>query len=119
MAINKPHDLLVHRSKIANDVEVFALHLLRDQIEQHVYPIHRLDRKTGGVVLFALNEHIHKTMQKEFADRKIKKKYLAIVRGHTNEKESINYPLKKENGILEEAITDFVTLDRIDRQGAG
>jgi tRNA pseudouridine65 synthase len=47
IAINKPHDLLVHRSSIANDVEVFALQLLRDQIGQKVNPAHRLDRKNG------------------------------------------------------------------------
>ena len=54
IAINKPHGLLVHRSPIAADVEAFAVQTLRDQISQWVTPVHRLDRKTGGVLLFAL-----------------------------------------------------------------
>jgi len=40
IAINKPHGLLVHRSKIANDAKEFALQLLRNQINQRVYPAH-------------------------------------------------------------------------------
>jgi len=55
IAINKPHGLLVHRSRIANDAKVFALQLLRNQINRRVYPAHRLDRKTSGVLLFAKN----------------------------------------------------------------
>ncbi len=61
VAINKPHRLLVHRTKIANDTDVFAPQLLRDKINQKVYLAHRIDRKTSGVLLFtkskeALNE---------------------------------------------------------------
>ncbi|MCD4729103.1 MAG: hypothetical protein K8R74_00770 [Bacteroidales bacterium] len=55
-AINKPHGLLVHRTNIATDVSEFALQLLRDQLGKHVYPCHRLDRKTSSVLLFALDE---------------------------------------------------------------
>lgn len=112
MAINKPHDLLVHRTKLANDTDRFALQLLRDQIDQHVYPIHRLDRKTGGVLLFALNEEIHKVMQRQFADRNVKKKYLAIVRGFTEDQQTIDYPLKKDNGYLQDAVTRIRTIHK-------
>lgn len=114
IAINKPHDLLVHRTKIANEVDEFALQLLRDQIDRHVYPIHRLDRKTGGVLLFGLNEEIHKLMQRAFADKHIQKKYLAIVRGFTKDEGIIDYPLKKENGAMQEAVTNYKTLDRVE-----
>jgi len=114
VAINKPHGLLVHRTKIATETDVFALQLLRDQINKRVYPNHRLDRKTGGVLLFGLNEDIHRAMQQQFAERKVKKKYLAIVRGYTSDEESIDYPLKKENGNLQEAITNYQTLDRVE-----
>ncbi len=112
VAINKPHGLLVHRTKLANDVNEFALQILRDQLEKRVYPVHRIDRKTGGVLLFSLNDDIHKTMQRRFADKLIAKKYIAIVRGYTEDQEIIEYPLRKENGKLQEAITKFSTLDR-------
>ena len=54
IAIHKPAGLLVHRSPIAADAERFAVQLLRDQIGRRVYPAHRLDRGTSGVLLFAL-----------------------------------------------------------------
>lgn len=112
VAINKPHGLLVHRTKLANDVNEFALQILRDQLEKRVYPVHRIDRKTGGVLLFSLNDDIHKIMQRRFADKLIAKKYIAIVRGYTEDHGIIEYPLRKENGKLQEAITKFSTLDR-------
>jgi tRNA pseudouridine65 synthase len=110
IAINKPHGLLVHRSSIAADVEEFALQLLRDQTGQWVNPVHRLDRKTGGVLLFAFNKQIEAAMQKQFAENLVKKKYLAIVRGYTPDQEDIDYPLRKENGTLQEAFTSYRTL---------
>jgi tRNA pseudouridine65 synthase len=112
IAINKPHDLLVHRSPIAADVEVFALQLLRDQIGAWVNPVHRLDRKTGGVLLFAFNKETEIAMHQQFADNKVQKKYLAIVRGHTPDEQDIDYPLRKENGVLQEAYTSYKTLKR-------
>ncbi len=112
IAINKPHGLLVHRSPIAADVEEFALQLLRDQIGQKVYPVHRLDRKTSGVLLFAFDKKTEIEMQKQFAENKVKKTYLAIVRGHTEENGNIDYPLRKENGTLQEAFTTYKTLNR-------
>ena len=110
VAINKPHGLLVHRSSIAADADEFAIQLLRDQIGQKVSPVHRIDRKTGGVLLFALNKNVEIAMQQQFMDNKIQKIYLAIVRGYTPEREDIDYPLRKENGTLQDAFTAYITL---------
>ncbi|WP_345953172.1 pseudouridine synthase [Mucilaginibacter sp. PAMB04168] len=110
IAINKPNGLLVHRSPIAADASEFALQLLRNQINQHVYPVHRLDRKTSGVLLFALNKPAEIAMQQQFANNQVIKSYLAIVRGHTPETGAIDYPLKKENGTVQEAFTAYTTL---------
>lgn len=114
VAINKPHDLLVHRSPIAADAEVFALQLLRDQVGQKVYPAHRIDRKTGGVLLFAFDKTVEIEMQKQFADNRVDKKYLTILRGHTPDSGDIDYALRKENGTLQEAFTAFQTLKRVE-----
>src|SRR4051812_6745995 len=100
IAINKPHDMLVHRSSIAADVEEFAMQILRDQIGAKVYPAHRIDRKTGGVLLFALSKEVEKAIQQQFMNNQVHKKYLAIVRGHTPDSGEIDYPLRKENGTL-------------------
>lgn len=112
IAVNKPHGLLVHRSGIAADTTTFALQLLRNQICRSVYPSHRLDRKTSGVLLFALDKETDRLSQQLFYDKKVTKKYLAIVRGHTGEKGTIDYPLKKENGTLQEAVTHYKTLSQ-------
>src|SRR3954466_1234426 len=89
VAINKPHGLLVHRSSIAADASEFALQILRDQLRQTVFPAHRLDRKTGGVLLFALNKDTEKAMQRQFMENQVDKTYLAIVRGHTPDEQEI------------------------------
>ncbi len=112
IAINKPHGLLVHRSSIASDAKEFALQLLKNQIGRWVNPVHRLDRKTGGVLLFALDKETEKAMQQAFAENKVQKKYLAIVRGHTPDEQDIDYPLRKDNGILQDAFTTYKTLQR-------
>jgi tRNA pseudouridine65 synthase len=112
IAINKPHGLLVHRSSIAADAEEFALQLLRDQVGLKVNPVHRLDRATGGVLLFALNKEVEVLMQQQFAASQVTKKYMAIVRGYTPDTEDIDYPLRKENGVLQDAYTKYTTLKR-------
>jgi tRNA pseudouridine65 synthase len=112
IAINKPHGLLVHRSPIAADASEFALQLLRDQIGQKVNPVHRIDRKTGGILLFALDKQTEIAMQQQFMENQVHKKYLAIVRGHTPDQEDIDYPLRKENGTLQDAFTKYTTLKR-------
>jgi len=112
VAVNKPHGLLVHRSPIAMDAQEFALQLLRDQINHWVNPVHRLDRKTGGILLFALDKEIEIAMHQLFAQNLVGKKYLAIVRGHTPDKEEVDYPLRKENGVLQDAFTTYKTLKR-------
>ncbi len=110
IAINKPHGLLVHKSSYAKNVNEFAVQLLRDQVGRKVYPCHRIDRKTGGVLLFALNNETNSQVQTLFAQNKIKKKYLAIVRGYTLKSGVINYPLTNEKGKIQDAVTVYETL---------
>ncbi|WP_159730022.1 pseudouridine synthase [Sphingobacterium sp. 18053] len=107
VAINKPHGLLVHRSSIARDASEFALQLLRDQLGKTVYPAHRLDRKTGGILLFSLNKETDQYLQKSFQERKVEKKYLAVLRGFAPAEGLIDYPLKRDDGTVQEAQTSF------------
>lgn len=110
IAVNKPHGLLVHRSSIANNTTEFALQKLRDQIGRMVYPAHRLDRKTGGVLLFTLDKETDRIIQPLFAEKKMDKRYLAVLRGFSPSEGVIDYPLLKENGTPQDAITHFRTL---------
>jgi tRNA pseudouridine65 synthase len=110
VAINKPHGLLVHRSSIASDAKEFALQLLRDQLNRYVSPVHRLDRKTGGLLLFTFEKDVEIAMHKQFQEGLVKKKYKAILRGYSPQSMDIDYPLIKENGMIQDAFTSFITL---------
>jgi tRNA pseudouridine65 synthase len=96
IAINKPSGLLVHRSEIDRHETRFAMQLLRDQIGQHVFPLHRLDKPTSGVLLFALSAEIASLMGPTFAEHKSQKTYLAVVRGIAPDNLHIDYALTEE-----------------------
>ena len=95
VVINKPPGLLVHRTNIDSRESRFAVQLLRDQLLRRVFPVHRIDKPTSGALLFALDEEALIRAQSAFADNRISKKYLAIVRGHPPESGIINRPLRK------------------------
>lgn len=110
VAVDKPAGLFVHRSFMDKDEIYFALQLVRDQIGKYVYPVHRLDRPTSGVLLFALTKEVAQKMNEAFANKsndanrgkginaeteleheleleqnneaKLTKTYYALVRGH-------------------------------------
>jgi len=112
IAINKTPGLLVHPSRIASNVDESAMKLLRDQIEAWVYPVHRLDRKTSGVLLFGLNKEVQAKISNAFKEREVSKKYIAIVRGYTEDEGKIDYALKNLNGKIQEALTSYKTIQR-------
>jgi len=106
VAINKPSGLLVHRSLIDTREHEFALQLTRDQIGQRVYPVHRLDRPTSGVLLFALSSDIARVISEQFSERGVSKEYLALVRGFTDESGHIDYALKEQLDKISDANAD-------------
>jgi tRNA pseudouridine65 synthase len=73
--------------------------------------VKRCSRHTG-VLLFALNKPIEIAMQQQFMENQVDKRYLAILRGYTPDVGEIDYPLAKENGTLQEAVTSYRTLHR-------
>lgn len=96
IAINKPSGLLVHRSFLDKHETQFAMQMLRDQIGQHVFPVHRLDRPTSGILLFALSSEAARDINQLFIDGQISKRYLALVRGFAPESVFLDKPLKEE-----------------------
>ena len=96
IAVNKPAGMLVHRSWLDSHETVFVMQTLRDQIGQHVFPLHRLDRPTSGVLLFGLSSEIASQMMPLFAGRDMHKTYHAVVRGWIKEAAVLDYPLKVE-----------------------
>ena len=95
VAVHKPSGLLVHRSALDVHEERFAVQLLRDQIGRHVHPVHRLDKGTSGVLLFALDRAIAALVSSAFERQAVCKAYLAVVRGHPPEQGIIDHALSR------------------------
>ncbi|MBR4940046.1 MAG: pseudouridine synthase [Burkholderiaceae bacterium] len=93
IAINKPCKLLVHRSEIDRHETRFAIQLLRDQINRKVIPVHRLDKGTSGVLLFAFEPETVSAMSDVFARGAAKKDYMAVVRGWAPESLMLDHPI--------------------------
>lgn len=125
VAINKPSGLLVHRTNIDRHETRFALQLLRNQLKQKVYPVHRLDKPTSGVLLFALDPETARLVSDQFRDHQVSKTYLAMVRGWTSEKDKIDYPLvdgpikaayavQKNSDKPREAVTSYQSISQVE-----
>ncbi|NBI43127.1 tRNA pseudouridine(65) synthase TruC [[Haemophilus] felis] len=109
IAVNKPAGMLVHRSWLDIQETEFVMQKLRDQIGQYVYPIHRLDRPTSGVLLFALSSEMANLLCEQFEQRQVEKTYLAVVRGYLTGAARIDYPLKVQ---LDKVADKFAQLDK-------
>ena len=112
VAINKPNGLLVHRTSIASQETTFALQLVRNQTGKKVFPVHRLDRKTSGVLVFAFDPEIAGLLQQQFTSHTLAKKYLAITRGYFPDEIRVDYPLTNDRNKIQDAITLFKTIRR-------
>ncbi|BDM65328.1 tRNA pseudouridine(65) synthase TruC [Shewanella sp. NFH-SH190041] len=96
VAIHKPAGLLVHRTYLARKEKYFAMQMTRDLVGCHVFPVHRLDRPTSGVLLFAKSSEVAAKLCQQFAGHSVRKRYLALVRGNMHEAGELDYPLKEE-----------------------
>jgi len=120
VAVNKPSGIKVHRGAYDGRREHFVLQLVRDQVGQHLFPVHRLDRPTSGVLVFALNPGAARSLAKSFARRQVQKTYLAVVRGFIAEHGEVDYPLERsETGEAFDkpprpAVTRFLRLDTVE-----
>ena len=81
VAVYKPAGWLVHRTGLDAHETRFVVQTLRNQLGQHVYPAHRIDKGTCGLLLLALNPDVARTLALAFAGRVVTKRYLALVRG--------------------------------------
>ena len=95
VVVNKPADLLVHRSTIDRHETAFLLQQLRDQIGRTIFPVHRLDRPTSGALLVALDLDACRSLSTAFENGAVSKRYAAIVRGRLPESGHIDHPLRR------------------------
>ena len=107
LAVFKPAWLLVHRG-MDNDPDTLVDRVRAYQGGGKVHPMHRLDRQTSGVVLFAKNPETARTLRTQFDDGLVKKTYLAMVRGIAPESGFIDHPVPaSESGPRIDAQTGF------------
>lgn len=92
VAMNKPCHILVHPTKISEDT-VSVLPLLEQQLDMRLFPIHRLDRPTSGVLLFAKSSAAAAHLSEQFRKQDVEKVYLAIVRGYVEEQAVVDYAI--------------------------
>ncbi|PIJ49054.1 tRNA pseudouridine(65) synthase TruC [Erwinia sp. OLTSP20] len=96
VAVNKPSGWLVHRSWLDSKATQFVMQTVRDQIGQHVFTAHRLDRPTSGVLLMGLSSEVGRLLAEQFASHQIEKTYHAVVRGWLQGQGRLDYPLVEE-----------------------
>ena len=114
VAVDKPSGLAVHRGHSQDSVH--ALELVRDQVGAYVYPVHRLDRGTSGVLVFALTPEAARSLSSAFEAGSVEKRYLAIVRGVPPENARVDHPLSRDHGKTpQSAVTELRTLVRYGR----
>lgn len=117
VAVNKPANQAVHRSKFVGPDDAFLVDLLREQVEGRLHLAHRLDRATSGVLLVARSPEVAAAMGEQFMGRTVSKRYLAVVRGWPDPAEgTIDYPLpgSRDTGPRRDATTDYRQLATVE-----
>jgi tRNA pseudouridine65 synthase len=106
LIVDKPAGLLVHRGW-GTDADT-ALARARRIAGSWVYPAHRLDRATSGVLVFALDPDTASQLGAAFREHAPRKTYLALVRGRPLEQALIDSPVpRSENGERVPALTSY------------
>lgn len=107
LVVNKPHNVLIHKSYYARNIkETTLLEQLEEKYARAFYPVHRLDRKTSGVLLLCKDKTQVAAFQAAIQESTTKKRYVAIVRGFLNEKTTVDSPVKNpDTGVYKEAST--------------
>ncbi|MGJ8743250.1 pseudouridine synthase [Polaribacter sp.] len=116
ICVSKPNNVVVHHAYHSRNVsdEKSLLQLLDEQIGGKFYPIHRLDRKTSGIILLAKETQFVSKFQELFTNNEIQKTYFGIVRGHAPTEKTIDSPVKgRDANVHKEALTYLHTLEKV------
>lgn len=117
IVVNKPNNVLVHHSYYARNIrEDSLLQLLRKQfVDSNFYPVHRLDRKTSGLLLLTKKKEYISKFQDLFSSDSIQKKYYALVRGFCEASGEIDTPVKNpDTGVYKDALTFYKSISQIE-----
>lgn len=118
IAVNKPTDILVIPDQYTEESQTL-IGKLKEVFNQKIWVVHRIDRDTTGILVFAKNAEAHKDLSMQFEHSKVRKKYYAILSGYLEEEEgTINKPILISGRNIridqsgKESITDFKVLER-------
>ena len=117
LLVTKPNNVLVHHAHHSRNKidEKSLVQLIEDQLGSRYFPIHRLDRKTSGIILLASKKEYVSTFQALFTNKEIKKVYYGVVRGYSQENRIIDSPVKGRDALVyKEAETHLKRLDKIE-----
>lgn len=111
VAVHKPAGWLVHRTGLDAHETRFVMQTLRDQLGRHVYPVHRLDKGTSGVLIMALHSEAARALCASFEAQQVHKHYLALVRGWPAASAHVDHALRPDDAppdsLPQPAVTDF------------
>ncbi|WP_397446544.1 pseudouridine synthase [Polaribacter sp. R77954] len=116
ICVAKPNNVLVHHAYHSRNVadETSLLQMIKSETGLKVYPIHRLDRKTSGIILLAKKKEYVSKFQELFTKNEIQKTYYGVVRGFSPEFKTIDSPVKgRDAKIHKNALTDLKTLENV------
>lgn len=116
LCVSKPNNILVHHAYHSRNVadEDSLLQLIFKLKNYKVYPIHRLDRKTSGIILLAKQKEYVSKFQELFTNNEIQKTYFGVVRGFSPDSKTIDSPVKgRDANVHKEALTYLKTLENI------
>ena len=116
LCVSKPNNMLVHHAFHSRNVsdELSLLQVIEAEKGFKTYPIHRLDRKTSGIILLAKQKEVVASFQELFTKNEIEKVYFGIVRGFSPDQKSIDSPVKgRDAKVHKDALTHLKTLENI------
>jgi tRNA pseudouridine65 synthase len=120
LGINKPAGVPVHGSQILEDQPETLLSMVRSHEGKIVHAAHRLDRPVSGVMLFTRSKQMLAQLGQEFENRRVKKCYLAVVRGWPEPEGMISHPLlpprdeRKTNSVARESVTRYERIAQVE-----
>lgn len=112
--VHKPAGLSVHESSYTGPQDATLISRLREQTGvQRLHAVHRLDHATSGALLLALDAEATRLLSAQFETRTVEKTYLAVVRGHPDDRFVVDAAVEDARGRRQEALTRFATRGRL------
>lgn len=111
VAVDKPSGWDVHKN-VHNGTRVIVMDVLASVFGRRVFPVHRLDGGTSGVLIFAKSKDAQRYLNREFEKRCVRKSYVALVRGHL--RDSLCSDALEVDGRILTAETNFRCLEMIE-----